>query len=214
MADPNPKDGGKLPADVEIAWARAISRAFHDAAFHRRLKANPARVLTKLGADVSGIDVKDALANGRLTPSLEALDDVHEDLELKREALRGAEGSTCCTPSSPTYCPPSNPTCCPSCGQSQAWQPGIPGYGAGHPTSIHLHVPTLGPASQSFGTSGCMTTQTYACGAASYMSGCATFRWGCIAASQVATMRATAAPGGAAPQWIGGRPSGGLPVIA
>ena len=48
---------GPIKPDVEIAWARAIARAFDDPAYYRRLKANPAAVLSELGADVSGIDV-------------------------------------------------------------------------------------------------------------------------------------------------------------
>ncbi len=241
--DEGARDKRRITPEIEIAWARAISLAFHDPAVYRRLKANPARVLHKLGADVHHVDVRHAVHHGWLKPSLHDLDAVHEDLEVMREALRGAERSSCCTPSTPTCCPPYTPTCCPTCGSDHAPQPGAYGTGAGQPTSIHLHVPTLGSGSQSFGSSA-----TYSCAAASHMSGCAaasvmsgcaaashmsgcaaasvmsgcaaasivswpcaagTFRWGCIAASQVATMRSNPAPGDFAPQWVGGRPSGG-----
>ena len=152
------RDKRRITPEIEIAWARAISLAFHDPAVYRRLKANPARVLHKLGADVHHVDVRHAVHHGWLKPSLHDLDAVHEDLEVMREALRGAERSSCCTPSTPTCCPPYTPTCCPTCGSDHAPQPGAYGTGAGQPTSIHLHVPTLGSGSQSFGSSA-----TYSC---------------------------------------------------
>ena len=187
---------GPIKPDVEIAWARAIARAFDDPAYYRRLKANPAAVLSELGADVSGIDVTREVERGGFTPSLEALDEVNKDLEMKRYALRGAEPST--------YQPPSRSASWSTSAPDQSLQSGMAAY----PTSIHLHVPTLGSSFQSCSATGCMTVQTYA------SSGCSSLRFACIAASQVATTRPAASPADAAPQWIGGRPSGGVALSA
>jgi hypothetical protein len=198
MADPGPGDGPprpKIKPEVEIAWVRAVARAFDDPAYYRRLKANPAAVLSELGADVSGIDVRHEVEHGGFTPSLAALDEVNKDLEMKRDALRAAEASS--------YQPPSRSASWSTSAPDQSLQ-SMPAY----PTSIHIHVPALGSSVQSCSATGCMTVQTYA------SSGCASFRLACIAASQVATTRPSASPGDAAPQWIGGRPSGGAALSA
>jgi hypothetical protein len=186
----NPAD---ITPEIEIAWARAVSHAFDDPRYYRHLKADPEKALRDLGADVSGIDVKNAIASGGgLKPTLDTLDGVIEELERTRgrltSALRppyqGAGGGPC-----------------------QSMQSGA-SYGTSCPTSIHLHIDALSimsgctqptPAQPTW-----MQTQRY--------SGCTGVSSGtpCIALSQVATTRASATRGVAPPQWIGGPPSGGV----
>ena len=183
--------GNILPA-VEIAWARAVSCAFEDPAFHRRLRANPAGVLTELGADVSGIDVKIETADGgRLKPSLETLDKVNEELEEHRAALRSLQRPGCQAAACPPTCPPVTPC--------QPLQPGTTTCPASYPASIHLHA--ISPYYAS------LQPNSFACHAYGGVKGGA-----CIYASQVATARINAIVRTGPPVWIGGPPSGAAPA--
>lgn len=186
-------DTGKIQPEIEIAWARAVSRAFDDPAYYRYLKANPEKALSDLGADVSAVDVKNEIADGGgLKPTLRTLDDFIEELEKKRSALRSAER--------PTYQAPGAAPC-------QATQSAVTSYGTPYPTTIHVHVQpyawSLMPkcAVSTCVQPTCVQPQGY---------------WGpvgmppgspCVAFSQVATTRASATRGVAPPQWIGGPPS-------
>jgi hypothetical protein len=185
-----------ITPEIEIAWARAVARAFDDPAYYRSLKADPAKALSDLGADVSGIDVKNAIKrDGGLNPPLDALDDSIGALERKRSEVAAAGRPTYQAPGVASY-----PTT----------QSGTTSYGTPHPTTVHVHV---NPAA------------TYAlsvmskCTSAMYLPPtCAQPQgyWGpglppgvpCIALSQVATTRASATRALAPPQWIGGPPSG------
>ena len=53
---PEPKNA--ITPEIEIAWARAVSRAFDDPSYYRYLKADPKRALTDLGADVGKVDLE------------------------------------------------------------------------------------------------------------------------------------------------------------
>ena len=185
---------GKITPAVEIAWARAISCAFEDPAFHRRLRANPAGVLTELGADVSGIDVKvETAEGGQLKPSLEALDKVNEELEVHRAALRSVQRPGCQAAACPPPCPPV--TSCPPL------QPGTTTCAAPYPMSIHLHAASPYYAS--------LQPSSFGCQAYGGLRGGA-----CIYASQVATTRTNATVRTGPPVWIGGPPSGAASALS
>jgi hypothetical protein len=199
----SPKSPGTITPGIEIAWARAVSRAFDDPAYYRYLKADPKKALEDLGADVSDIDLKSAIGQGGgLTPTLDDLDTVNEELEKKRAALRSAERSTYQTPAGASPSP-----------YVTAWQPmqsGITFYGAPYPTTVHVHVQPFAMSSlpkcvqPTCVQPTCVQPQGY-WGPVGVPPG-----WPCIAMSQVATTRAGAARGVAPPQWIGGPPSGAL----
>jgi hypothetical protein len=199
----SPKSPGTITPEIEISWARAVSRAFDDPAYYRHLKADPAKALTDLGADVSSIDLEPEIRDGGgLTPSLDKLDAVIADLEKKRAATRSCERSA--------YGASGGAAPSPSATPCQPTQPGITSYGAPYPTTVHVHV---NPFAMAAGTKcvqptcvqpTCVQPQGY-WGPVGVPPG-----WPCIAMSQVATTRAGAARGVASPQWIGGPPSGAL----
>jgi hypothetical protein len=186
-----------IPPAVEIAWARAVSCAFDDPAFHRRLRANPAGVLADLGADVTGIDVRVETADGgRLRPSLETLDRVNEELEVHRAALRSMQLQGCQAAGCPPPCPPVAPC-----------QPGTATCGASYPTSFHFHAVSPYYASAHTGTHGC---HAYV---GSHAQG--VLRGGpCIYASQIATACTNATVRTGPPVWVGGPPSGTAPSLS
>jgi hypothetical protein len=76
---------GKLTPEMEVAWARAISCAFDDPAFYRRLKIDPVGVMREMGVDVTEDDVE------LLKPNRETLDKVIKRLEKQRDAVRAAQ---------------------------------------------------------------------------------------------------------------------------
>jgi len=186
----NKGSGGNRPvkSGVEIAWARAVARAFDDPAYYRSLKANPKKALRDLGADVRGLKVKRAIKDGDLKPSLKKLNKSIRALERKRSALAGA--------GRPTYQAPGAAT----------WQPtqsGVTSCGTPYPAAVHLHLqPYAFSALPRYAGSTCMQPQGY-WGSPGMLPGSP-----CIAFSQVATTRASATRGTAPPQWIGGPPSG------
>lgn len=184
MTQPRRAPRDDLKPEIEIAWARAVSRAFDDPAYYRYLKADPKKALSDLGADVSGVNVKSEIAvGGRLKPALDSLDEVIDELERKRSeltaSLRSAYQVAGGAPCQPMHYhhhhlhswalsrATTPPTCVqPTCVQPPGVQsPGYWGYG-------------MSPGSP------------------------------CVALSQVATTRARATTGVAPPQWIGGPPSG------
>jgi hypothetical protein len=191
---PQARQTQTITPEIEIAWARAVSRAFDDPAYYRHLKANPEKALSDLGADVSGINVKNEIASGGgLKPTLDILDDFIEELERKRSALRSAERPTYHAPSAAPY---------------QPTQSGVTSCGTPYPATVHVHVHPYAfsalprCAASTCVQPTCVQPQGY---------------WGphgmlpgspCVAFSQVATTRASATRGAAPPQWIGGPPSG------
>lgn len=178
-----------IKPEVEIAWARAVSRAFDDPAYYRYLKANPEKALSDHGADVSGINVKSEIApGGGLKPALDTLDDVIEELERKRSALRSAERPTYQAPGAAPYHPA---------------QSAVTSCGTPYPATVHIHVqPYAFSALPRCAASTCVQPQGY-WGSLGMLPGSP-----CVAFSQVATTRASATRRVAPPQWIGGPPSG------
>ena len=81
---PEPKNA--ITPEIEIAWARAVTRAFDDPSYYRYLKADPTRALTDLGADVGKVDLEAQVREGGgLTPTLATLDTVIAEVERKRD---------------------------------------------------------------------------------------------------------------------------------
>ncbi len=186
-----PGNGGDRPIKpkVEIAWARAVARAFDDPAYYRSLKANPKQALRDLGADVRGVKVKREIApDGRLKPSLRALDKSIKDLEKRRSALAGA--------GRPTYQAPGAST-------GQPTQSGVTSCGSPYPATVHVHIqPYAFSALPRCAASTCVQPQG-SWGQLGMLPGSP-----CVAFSQVATTRASATTGATPLQWIGGPPSG------
>ena len=185
---PEPKNA--ITPEIEIAWARAVSRAFDDPSYYRYLKADPKKALTDLGADVGKVDVEAQIRDGGLTPTFGTLDTVVAEVERKRAAARSGEGSGY------RPCPPSAPC--------QPTQPGT----ASCPSTVHVHIQ---PYAMSYPTRcaqptcvqpSCAQPQGY------WGPGGLPPGWPCVAMSQVATARASATRGVTPPQWIGGPPSG------
>jgi hypothetical protein len=191
---PRSNGTGSITPEIEIAWARAVSRAFDDASYYRYLKANPEKALSDLGADVSRIKVKHEIARGgRLKPPLETLDEFIEELERKRAALGSAGRPTYQAPAAAPY----QPT------QSGGTYCGMP-----YPATVHVYVQPYGfsagtrCAPSTCVQPMCVLPQGY-WGPAGMLPGSA-----CGGFSQVATIPASATRGAAPPQWIGGPPSG------
>ena len=180
----------QITAEIEIAWARAVARAFDDPAYYRHLKASPGKALSDLGADVSGIDVKTEIASGGgLKPTLDTLDGVIEELERTRARLTSAlrpsyQGGGVCQPTQSGYGNPCAPT-------------------------VQVHVDALsimsGCSQPTCAQPSCVQPQRY-----SGWTGMASSGSPCVALSQVATTRAGAKRVVAPPQWIGGPPSGAI----
>ena len=190
-----PRSTGTITPEIEIAWARAVSRAFDDATYYRYLKANPAKALSDLGADVSRINVKREIASGgELKPNLDTLDNFIEELEKKRSALRSAERPTYQAPGAAPY----HPT-----------QSGVTSCGTPYPATVHIHVQPYAfsalprCAASTCVQPMCVQPQGYWGPFGGMLPGSP-----CVAFSQVATTRASATRGAAPPQWIGGPPSG------
>jgi hypothetical protein len=189
-----PRSTRTIAPEIEIAWARAVSRAFDDATYYRYLKADPKKALSDLGADVSSINVKNEIASGgRLKPALDTLDNLIEELERKRSALRSAERPTYQAPTAAPYYPTYS---------------GVTSCGTPYPATVHIHVQPYAfsalprCAASTCVQPMCVQPQGYWGPYGGMLPGSP-----CVAFSQVATTRASATRGVAPPQWIGGPPS-------
>lgn len=179
--------GEAITPEVEIAWARAISYAFDDPAFERRLRADKAGVLREFGVEVTEDHLEDALESGRLGPKLETLAKANQTLERQRAAVRGAQQPA----SRASGVPPISPS--PAPGVST--QPGIATYAG----PIHIHATASPYGSMPYAP---INPYTVGCNYASFTTRT------CVYASQVATTRTHAVTATGPPQWIGGPPSG------
>lgn len=189
---PEPKNA--ITPEIEIAWARAVSRAFDDPSYYRYLKADPKRALTDLGADVGKVDLEAQVREaGGLTPTLATLDTVIAEVERKRTAARSGEGSGYRAPSAP-YC---------SATPCQPTQPGA----ASCPSTVHVHIQPFAMSIVSRCAPTCIQPSCVQ-PQGNWVPGGLPPGWPCVAMSQVATARVSATKGVTPPQWIGGPPSG------
>ena len=216
----------EVPLELEIAWARAVSRAAEDPAFGRRLRDDARGVLEEeFGVDVPEIDF-----DTQLTPGLsQALDTIEKQHKLVRAAQRQGCQSSLGTVG------------CSYVASVPMAQPVIAAYPVAFYASIHPHthvapppaaVPFYAsaqphthvsppPAAVPFYASAQPHThaspspppaplyasiQPYTSGGHAYASA----PWASLYASQVATTRAVTVPGPIPPQRLGGPPSGGV----
>jgi hypothetical protein len=180
------KDEAVTP-ELEIAWARAISRAADDPAFRRRLEADPKGVLEEFGVEVpAGINMaKD------LHPALsDALPVIERQAKMVRAALgAGWQSATGLAPVSyvapASVARPVSTSCALFYASAQPYT-----YATPNPPPAPFHASIL---PSTFGSH------------AYTLAFCASFH-----ASQVATTRAATERGPAPPQRFGGPPSGGI----
>ena len=186
------KAGNDITPELEIAWARAVSRAVDDPAFCRRLEADPEGVLEEFGVDVP----EGVVGRGDLKPTLkEAIPAIEKQRKIVQAALQSSTGAAACSYVAPV--PLAQPVMV-----SYA----IPYYASAQP---HTHVSPPPPSAPFYASIQPYTSGSHAYGYAPYASA----PWASLYASQVATTRAITAPSPIPPQWLGGPPSGGqLPM--
>jgi hypothetical protein len=185
-------------AELKIAWARALSRAFDDPQYYRRLKTNRHGVVKELGFNVT-----EQTVDG-LEPTLDDLDAAIASADRQRAMLRAAEPAS--TPSSiaaPTFSvvpvPYAQPVVAPQ-PVVQFAQPAVAPQTVG-PQPVAAFAAAARPPAPFF-----TLVNPYTYGSQSCVLGA----WASIAASQVATTRASARSAPAPPQRFGGPPSGGV----